>query len=63
VDALERDDIERSRRTPPEVKLAQALEMMAAGLRLQRVKLEREHPDANPEEIERMFTAWLRADA
>jgi hypothetical protein len=36
MDALERDDIERSRRTPPEVKLAQALE---AGMRLQRANL------------------------
>jgi hypothetical protein len=63
VDALERDDIERSQTTPPEVKLAQALEMMAAGFRLHRSKLERDHQDANPEEIERMFTDWLRADA
>jgi len=59
---LERDDIERSLATPPEVKLAQALEMMAEGCRLQRVKLERRHPDASAEEIERMFTDWLRAD-
>jgi len=62
VDALERDDIERSRATPPEVKLAQALEMMAAGRRLQRAKLERGHPDASAAEIERMFADWLRAD-
>ncbi len=62
MDTLERDDIERSRTTPPEAKLSQALEMMAAGLRLHRSKLEREHPDANAEEIERMFTDWLRAD-
>jgi hypothetical protein len=41
VDAVERDDIERSGRitagtdsiAPPEVKLVQLLEMMAAGLR------------------------------
>ena len=62
MDALERDDIDRSRRTPPGVKLAQAIEMMAAGYRLRRAKLEQEHPDASAEERERMFTDWLRAD-
>ena len=62
VDGLERDDIERSRTTPPATKLAQALEMMAAGFRLQRAKLELDHPDAKAEELERMFTDWLRAD-
>lgn len=62
MDALERDDIERSQATPLEVKLAQALEMMAAGRRLERAKLQRRYPDASAEEIERMFTDWLRAD-
>jgi len=62
MDALERDDIERSRTTSPEVKLTQALELMAAGLRLQRAKIEREHPHASAEEIERLFTHWLRTD-
>lgn len=62
VDVLERDDIARSHATPPEVKLAQTLEMMAAGLRLQREKLAREHPGATDEEIERMFRVWLERD-
>ena len=62
VDALERDDIERSRATPLEVKLAQALEMMAEGWRLQGAKLERGHPDATAEEIDQFFTDCLRAD-
>jgi hypothetical protein len=62
VGALEQNDVDRSRATPPEVKLALALEMMAAGFRLRRAKLEREHPDASPDEIERMLTDWLRRD-
>lgn len=62
VDALEQNDVERSGATPPEVKLAQALDMMAAGMRLQRAKLEREHPDASPQELERMFVEWLRRE-
>jgi hypothetical protein len=62
VDALGRDDIARSRATPPEVKLAQALAMMEAGFRLQRSKIAREHPGASGEEVEERFRAWLRRD-
>jgi hypothetical protein len=53
VDALEQDNIERSRTAAPELKLAQALELMPAGIRLQRSKLQRQHPDATPAELER----------
>lgn len=62
VDALERDDRERSLATPPEVKLAQALEMMAAGMRIARAKLEREHPGATAAELDELFRAWLAHD-
>lgn len=62
MDPLERDDIERSRATSPAVKLRQALELMDAGMRMQRAKLRREHPDASNEELERMFRAWLQRD-
>lgn len=62
MDALAEDDIARSQATPPEVKLAQALAMMEAGFRLQRSKIEREHPSASDEELERRFLAWLQRD-
>lgn len=62
MDALEQDDVARSRATPPEVKLAQALELMATGMRLARSRLEREHPDASSEEIDRLFFAWLERE-
>lgn len=62
MDALAKDDIERSRATRPEVKLAQALDMMEAGLRLQRSRLAHEHRGASVEELERLFEQWLARD-
>jgi len=62
MDALEASDIELARRTPPEQKLAQALELMAVGLRLKREQLRREHPGAAEDEIEKLYLAWLLAD-
>ena len=62
MDALEASDIEVARRTPPERKLAQALEMMSVGLRLKRQQLRREHPAASDTEIERLYVTWLLSD-
>lgn len=62
MDALEASDIEIARRTPPERKLAQALELMGVGLRLQRERLRREQPSADEAEIEKLYLAWLLAD-
>jgi len=55
-------DVELSRRTSPKAKLAQAFEMMEAGLRLKRAALEHQHPTASRDEQERMFSKWLVAD-
>ncbi len=60
MDALVEHDVELSRRTSP--KLAQAFEMMEAGLRLKRAALEHQHPTASRDEQERMFSKWLLAD-
>jgi hypothetical protein len=62
MDALEASDVEIARRTPAERKLAQALEMMAVGLRLKREQLRREHPTAADSEIEKLYLAWLLSD-
>jgi hypothetical protein len=62
VDALEASDLEFARRATPEEKLAQALEMMATGLRLERERLRREHPRATATEIDELYLAWLLAD-
>lgn len=59
VDALARDDLETARALTPEQKLRQALELMAAGFRLQRAALRQRHPDATPQEIEHLFEQWL----
>jgi len=62
VDTLEADDQRRARQTPPGVKLREACELMALGLRMMRRNLRRRHPDASSEEIERLYRAWLLSD-
>ncbi len=59
VDPLRRDDIERSRLTPPEEKALQALEVMRLGIQLQSEKLRRAHPDDSRAEIQRRLWEWL----
>jgi hypothetical protein len=44
---------------PPEEKLRQALELMRTGIRLKRAGLEARHPEATPDDIERMVGDWL----
>lgn len=62
MDPLRRDDVERARETPPGEKLSQALEMMAAGIRLKRAALEARHPGATDDEIDLLVRAWLEND-
>jgi hypothetical protein len=62
VDALEADDREVARALSPEQKLAQALEMMSAGIRLKRNNLRRQFPAADEAEIDDLLTAWLTRD-
>ena len=61
MDALRRDEVERARATPVAEKLAQALEMMSAGIRLKRTALRTRCPDASDDELERRLREWLEA--
>jgi hypothetical protein len=62
VDPLLENDLEVARRTPPAEKLAQAIELMEAGLRLKREVLKRALPDASESELDVAFERWLIAD-
>ncbi len=59
MDALEADDREEARRLTPAEKLGQALEAMRTGIRLKRMTLCRQHPDADELEIDRRLAEWL----
>lgn len=62
MDSLQQDDIEMSQRTDPSEKLAQALEMMAAGVRIKRAALKAAEPGASEGEIDAKLERWLTAD-
>ena len=62
MDRLRQDDLDRARRTPVEERARQTLEMMATGIRLQRVALRRRFPEATEDAIERRLRAWLARD-
>ncbi|MGH9229030.1 MAG: hypothetical protein ACRD07_09960 [Acidimicrobiales bacterium] len=40
-------------------RIRDALGLAAAGIRMMRLNLERRHPEASPDEIERLLTEWL----
>jgi hypothetical protein len=63
MDALTSDDLETSRRTPPEEKLAQAFEMADAGIRLKRAALRHASPNSSETDVEAALEQWLLADA
>jgi hypothetical protein len=62
VDPLTAHDVEVSRGASPSEKLAQALELMEAGLRLKRAALQRANPDATERDIDEAFERWLLDD-
>ena len=62
VDSLEANDRELAEALGPAEKLAQALEMMSAGIRLKRSNLRLRFPDADDAQVERLLTAWLTED-
>lgn len=62
MDALTADDLETSRRTPPEEKLAQVFDMVDAGIRLKRAALRHASPNAAEQEIDAALERWLMAD-
>jgi hypothetical protein len=56
------DDIELSQLTDPAEKLAQALDLMATGIRLKRIALRARRPAAMDSEIDAELERWLTAD-
>ena len=62
MDRLLADDIERSQKADPAEKLAQALDLMAAGVRLKRAALRAAQPGASESEINAQLERWLTAD-
>lgn len=63
MDPLREDELRRARETPPEVKLRQALALMAEGISLQEARLRRADPDASDAAIAGRLERWmLRAD-
>ncbi len=62
LDPLRRDDVERARRTPPEERARQAIEMVDLGFRMQEAALRRRFPAAPEDEIDRRRRLWLARD-
>jgi Rv0078B-related antitoxin len=59
MDALLAHDREEARQLTPAEKLAQALEVMRSGVRLKRLTLCRQYPEAGDAEIDRKLADWL----
>ena len=62
LDPLRQDDIARARRTPLDERAKQVLDLMEAGLHMQRATLRRRFPAAADVEIERRLRLWLARD-
>jgi len=62
VDPLRIDDIESARRTTPEQRATQTLEMMRTGFRLKLAALRERHPGESEAQIEARFQRWLDGD-
>lgn len=62
VDALLKSSIELAAAKSPGEKLAEALELMEWGIRMQQARLRERNPRASDEEIDRELTAWLCRD-
>ena len=62
MNALTADDLETSRRTLPEEKLAQVLDMADAGIRLKRAALRHASPNSTEQDVDAALEGWLMAD-
>jgi len=62
VDSLRRDDIERARLTPPEVRARQALDAMRLGIQLRRAALRERFPALPEAELDAHVRRWLARD-
>jgi hypothetical protein len=59
MDELLAHDREDARQLTPAEKLRQALEVMRTGIRLKRLTLGRQYPNADEAEIDRRLAEWL----
>ncbi len=59
VDALDAHDRDQAQKLTPAEKLEQALEVMRTGIRLKRLTLRRQCPEADEAEIDRRLAQWL----
>jgi hypothetical protein len=62
MDALTADDLETSRRSPPEEKLVQAFDIEVAGIRLKRAALRHDSPNSTEQDVDAALERWLLAD-
>jgi hypothetical protein len=62
MDALTADGLETSRRTLPEEKLAQVLDMADAGIRLKRAALRHASPNSTEQDVDAALERWLMSD-
>jgi hypothetical protein len=62
MDVLERDDLEQARRTSPEERGRQLLEVMRMGFRLKLAALRTRDPSAAEHEIDARFRSWLEGN-
>lgn len=63
MDAVSEDDAKRARSTAPEVKLAQALELMKLGFELRAAALRERYPSETEAQIDARLRAWLHDGA
>jgi hypothetical protein len=56
------EELRLARETSRDEKARQTFALMQAGFELKRAQLRTRHPAAGPEEIERLFRAWLEED-
>lgn len=61
-DPLAVNDLEVSRRDPPALKLAQALDMMETGIRLKRAVFASAQKQATSQQLDELMKDWLFAD-
>jgi hypothetical protein len=59
VDRLERDDVDRARRSSAQERAGQLIEVIRAGFALKRAALRTRRPEAAQEELDDEFQRWL----
>jgi hypothetical protein len=62
LDPLRLDDLESARRSSPERRALQALDMMRTGFRLKRAALRVRHPAETEAQLDTRFRRWLEGD-